>query len=509
MTTSISVPRRWWVLGALSTALLAFGLDVTILNVALPTLAVELPASTSQLQWFASAYTLVLAAGLLPAGLLGDKYGPKKLLIAALAIFGLASVACAYAMSPGFLIIARVALGIGGALMVPLSMSVVLALFPGADRSRAIAAWSAAMAVGIPLGPVVGGWLLNTFWWGSVFLINVPFAVIGMVTLVWLLPDLPGRPHQVIDLPGIVLSGAGLAALTYGLIEAGEQGWSDGRALLPMLGGGLLLVGFGAWLRHARHPLIDTTLFRSAGFTWGTVLATVSSFALMGAMFVLPQFFQAVDGADALGTGLRLLPVVGGLLAGVRIADLLRPRWGAKAAVACGFATMGTGLLMGTATDPGGGYGFVAVWVTVLGVGLGLSLPPAMDIAMGALADGHGGAGSGLLQAMRQIGGTFGVAILGTALGARYAAGVEVAGLPPAAAGAVRDSAASGVRTAEITGAPGLLESVRAAFTSGMSITLWICAGAAALGVVLTLAFLPWRPEDVVEAQSEHDYLTR
>ncbi|RBM23099.1 MFS transporter [Prauserella sp. PE36] len=498
-------PRRWWALGALVFAVLAFGLDVTVLNVALPTLAVDLQASTSELQWFANSYTLVLAAGLLPAGLLGDRFGPKRLLVVALVVFGVASVACAYAGTPELLIAARALLGVGGALLVPLSMSVLTVLFPGEERARAIGVWSAAIALGIPLGPVVGGWLLDNFWWGSVFLINVPFVVVGVVAVAFLVPRLPGRPDQGIDGVGIALSSAGLVSLTYGLTEAGERGWSSAVALVPLVAGVVLLVGFVLWLRRATHPLVDRELFRSAGFTWGAVLATLASFALMGAMFVLPQLFQAVNGADALGTGLRLLPIVGGLLVGVQVAERLRERLGAKVVVAAGFAIMAVGGVLGTATDAADGYGFIATWITVLGLGLGFALPPAMDIAMGSLDTERSGVGSGLLQAMRQVGGTLGVAILGTVLNAGYTSAVDVTGLPPTAADAVRDSAAAGVQVARE--APGLLGSVRDAFVSGMTATLWVSAAFAVAGVVLTLRFLPRRPEDVVRAESGHDYV--
>ncbi|PXY26366.1 MFS transporter [Prauserella flavalba] len=498
-------PRRWWALGALVFAVLAFGLDVTVLNVALPTLAVDLHATTSELQWFANSYTLVLAAGLLPAGLLGDRFGPKRLLVAGLVVFGVASVACAYAGTPELLIAARALLGVGGALLVPLSMSVLTVLFPGEERARAIGVWSAAIALGIPLGPVVGGWLLDNFWWGSVFLVNVPFVVVGVVAVAFLVPNLPGRPGQGIDVVGIALSSAGLVALTYGLTEAGERGWGAAVALVPLLGGGVLLVAFALWLRRAAHPLVDRALFRSRGFTWGAVLATLASFALMGAMFVLPQLFQAVNGAGALGTGLRLLPIVGGLLAGVQVAERLRNRFGAKVVVATGFAIMAVGGVLGTTTGATDGYGFIAAWITVLGLGLGFALPPAMDIAMGSLDTERSGVGSGLLQAMRQVGGTLGVAVLGTVLNAGYTSAVDVTGLPPAAADAVRDSAAAGVQAARDL--PGLLGSVHEAFVTGMTATLWVSVAFAVAGVALTLRFLPRRPEDVVRAESGHDYV--
>ncbi|GAA3801263.1 MULTISPECIES: MFS transporter [Amycolatopsis] len=497
--------KRWWALGALAVALLAFGLDVTVLSVALPTLAVDLEASTSELQWFSNAYTLVLAAGLLPAGLLGDKFGTKRFLLGGLAVFGLASVACAFAGSAGMLIAARAILGLGAAALVPLSMSVLNALFPGADRGRAIAVWAAAMAVGIPLGPVVGGWLLDNFWWGSVFLLNVPAVLAGLVLLAWLVPDLPGDRGRRFDLPGVVLSSASLVALTYGLVEAGDRGWGSATVLGPVLGGLALLAGFVVHQARAAHPLLDLGLFASPGFRWGAVLATLASFAMMGALFLLPQYFQAVHATDALGTGLRLLPVVGGLLVGVRVAEWLRPRLGARVLVSTGFVLMTGGLVAGTATGTGDGYGYAAVWVSLVGLGLGFALPPSMDIAMGALSPGRSGVGGGVLQAMRQVGGTLGVAILGTVLNAGYRGGVDVAGLPDDVAAAVRDSAAAGVQVAARV--PALLGSVRESFVAGMSATLWVCAGFALVGAVLAALFLPRQAQDVAGAESGHEFV--
>jgi DHA2 family multidrug resistance protein-like MFS transporter len=486
---------RWWVLAALALALLTFGLDATILNVALPVLATDLHASTGQLQWFANSYTLVLAAGLLPAGLLGDRFGPKRLLIGGLALFGLASVACAYAGSAAALITARAVLGIGAAFMVPLSNSVLTKLFPAGERARALAVLTMAMALGIPLGPVLGGWMLDTFWWGSVFLINAPLVVLGIIALAWLLPDIPGRPAQRIDGFGILLSSAGLVGLTYGLVEAGEKGWDSASVLLPTIGGAVLLIALVIWLRRSAHPLFDLVLFRSPGFTWGAVMATLGSFALMGAMFVLPQYFQAVNGSDSLQTGLRLLPIVGGLLAGAQVADRLRPALGAKILVAIGFLVMAGSLALGTQTSVADGYGFVAVWVTGIGVGIGFALPPSMDLAMGALDTTRTGVGSGLLQALRQVGGTLGVAILGTVLNEGYRAGVS---------GPAASSPAAGV---QIAGSSPLLDTVRTAFVSGMADMLWVCVGFAVLGGVLTLIFLPRRAEDVEQSESEHEYV--
>lgn len=498
-------PRRWWALGALAIALVTFGLDMTVMNVAMPTLAVDLDASTSELQWFSNAYTLVLAAALLPAGILGDKLGPKPWLLAGLSIFGVASVACAYAETATQLIAARALLGVGGALMVPLSASMLTRMFPAGERSRAIAVWSTAMSLGIPLGPVVGGWLLDNFWWGSVFLINVPLVLAGLAALAWLLPAVPGRPGKRLDLPGIALSSFGLVTLTYGLVEAGEGGWTSAPALGWMAVGVVGLLGFVWWQRRTPTPLLDLRLFRSKGFLWGTVIATISTLSLMGAMFVLPQYFSAVQGADALGTGLRLLPLIAGLLVGVQTVDRVRPALGAKVVVAAGFAVMAGGLVVGTLTDPGSGFGFGAIWLGIVGLGFGATMPPAMDIALGALDQAASGVGSAVTQAMRQVGGTFGVAVLGAVVNATYRANVDVSDVPADAGEAVRDSAEAGTRVADAVGSQALLDSVRQAFVDGMANMLWVCVAIAVVGAILTVVFLPVRAEDVERSEWEHD----
>ncbi|UYM04008.1 DHA2 family efflux MFS transporter permease subunit [Solicola gregarius] len=496
-----SYPRRWWALGALAIALLTFGLDLTVMNVAMPTLAVELDASTSQLQWFSNAYTLVLAAALLPAGLLGDKLGPRRWLLTGLALFGVASIACAYADSAAQLIAARALLGVGAALMVPLSASMLTRMFQGAERGRAIAIWATAMSLGIPLGPVVGGWLLDNFWWGSVFLINVPLVVVGLVALALWLPSIQGERGTRLDIPGIALSSAGLVALTYGLVEAGDDGWTSTGALVPVTAGLALLIAFAWWQRTTAHPLVDLALFRSPGFLWGSTLATLATFTMMGAMFVLPQYFSAVNGTDAMQTGLRLLPMIGGLLVGVQVADRLRPAFGAKVVVGSGFVLTTIALLIGSTTEVGTGVTFTLTWLAILGVGFGATMAPSMDIALGALDQRKSGVGSAVTQAMRQVAGTFGVAMLGAVLNATYRSNVDVGGLPVDAATATKDSAEAGVRVADATGSDALLDSIHHAFVDGMSAMLWVCAGVGVVGAVLAVSLLPKQADDIEQRE--------
>ncbi|WP_410630426.1 DHA2 family efflux MFS transporter permease subunit [Amycolatopsis sp. cmx-4-83] len=499
-------PRRWWALGALAVSLLTVGLDLTVLNVAVPTLAVDLGATTTQLQWFGNAYTLALAALLLPAGLLGDRFGPKKLLLGALVLFGLASLACAYAGSPGALIAARVVLGVGAAFLIPLSLSLLNTLFPPEERAKALTTWVLATFAGIPLGPLLGGWLLDHFAWGSVFLVNVPLTAVGVAAVVFLVPLTPGSGRGRVDLAGIALSAAGLVALTYGFVHAGEHGWADPVTYGLIALGVALVAVFCRTQTRVAAPLTDLALLREPRFVWGAVLATVASFALMGLMFVLPQLFQAVQGADALQTGLRLLPLIGGMLVSAKIAERLVAAVGVRVVVTGGFLVLAVGLAWGSATAPSDGYGGTAGWEVVIGLGTGCTLPPLMSMAMGALTEGRSGAGSALIQVLRQVGGTIGVAVLGTVLNGVYRDGVGVAGLPGPVADVARGSASAAIAVAGKLHLPGLAESARVAFTDGMAVTLWGCAGLGVAGALLAALFLPGRAAaEVQPRESGHD----
>jgi EmrB/QacA subfamily drug resistance transporter len=484
---------RWWALGALALSLLAVGLDLTVLNVALPTMAVSLRADTGQLQWIADAYTLVLAATLLPAGQLGDRYGRKKLLITALLVFGAASAACAYAPNTGSLIAARAVLGMAAAFLMPLSLSVLAVLFTPAERPRAVGVWATANSIGIPLGPIVGGWLLDHFWWGSVFLINVPLVIIAVIATVLLVPESRSGLRRRFDGLGVLLSAAGLLGVTFGLIEAGERGWGDGLALGMLAGGIVMSALFVRWQRRTTHPLADLELFASREFTWGTLLTTVANFTMFGLLFALPQYFQAVDGSDALITGLRLLPLIGGLLVGVRLADRIGRLTTPKVIIAVGYAAIAVGLGLGATTGAHSGYGFIATWLSIMGFGLGAAMPTAMAMAIGPLTAERSGAGSALQMAMRQVGGAVGVAVLGTVLASGYRSRLHLTGLPAPVADAARASVNAGVRAARAVGSPELLAGVRGAFTHGMDSTLWVSGGIAAAAVVLAIVFLPGR----------------
>jgi MFS transporter, DHA2 family, multidrug resistance protein len=504
--------RRWLALGALALSVLVVGLDLTVLNLALPTLATDLHASTSDLQWFIDAYSLVLAAALLPAGLLGDRYGRKKLLVAALILFGLASLACAYSQTSGQLMAARAVLGLGAAVILPLSIAVIPVLFAPQERQKAIAVVMAAVFLGYPLGPILGGWLLDTFWWGSVFLINVPVIAIALAAVTLLMPESRSEHRPRIDVPGVAISSLGLTSLVFGFIKAGQDGWGDVTALAAIAGGVAILAGFVLWERRVSRrpggqPLVELTLFRSPAFTWGTILSTLVSFALFGILFAMPLYFRDVRGLDSLGAGLRLLPMIGGMVVGMAAGTRLQsppkaaraadpaapagPRVGAKALVATGFALMAAALASGAFTSTRSGSGFGAAWFAAAGAGLGLAMPSAMNAALGALSAERSGAGSALITAFRQVGAALGAAILGTVLSSAYQSQLDLAGLPAAAASAVRSGVSGGVAVAHDLGSAALLSTVSAAFVHGLDVMLWCCAGIALAAALLALAFLP------------------
>src|SRR5262245_35053087 len=354
--------RKWWALVPAVLAVLTVGLDGTILSVALPTLGRSLHASTDQLQWFVAAYNLVFAAALVPGGMLGDRYGRKRMLVVSLLLFGVASVACALPPSAGAFIAARALLGLGGAIMLPMVLGLLPALFDDTERPRAIGAVTAAAMLGYPIGPLLGGWMLTRFDWSWVFMINVPVVALAVVAVVALLPESRSSARPRIDLIGIALSAGGLALITYGIINAGGAGWSSSAPLAEMLAGGLALGAFVLWERRVGSPLVDLRLFSSRAFTWGATLSSLVSFVLFGLLFALPLYFQVVRGADAQASGIRLLPLIAGMLVGSTVADRLAARTGAVAVAGLGLALLAAGFVFGATTTIATGDGQSLAW---------------------------------------------------------------------------------------------------------------------------------------------------
>ncbi len=507
---------RWWAMGATALTLFVVGLDMTVLNVALPDIAVDLHATTAQLQWFADAYLLVLAAVLLPAGMLGDRFGRKRLTLGALVVFGVGSLWCAYAGSPGSLIAARALLGLGAAVLLPLAMSAVVVLFEPAERPRAVLVLSLATMVGLPLGPIIGGALLQAFWWGSVFVINVPAIVVAFVAVAKLFPaDEPAGERQRIDVVGAVAAGIGLLGLTYGVIEAPTRGWDDPVVLLAVVGGVLVLVGFFVWERrlHGAVPVFDYAVWADLRFRYGAVCAAVASLAFFGLMFTLPQYYRAVLGADALGTGVRTLPMVIGMIVAMRLTTRLTARVPLRSLAAGGFVLTAVGLVWGATTSVDAPYLRSAGWTTVVGLGFGVALFAAQTSALLTLPRARAATGSALVQTLRQVGSVLGIATLGALLNHVYRTQVDTGGLPASVAGAVRESAQAGVVVAHQTGSAALGHSVASAFVSGMDAALWLSAAVAVVGALVALLRMPAGEPgqsdatDVAESESAHESL--
>jgi MFS transporter, DHA2 family, multidrug resistance protein len=490
-------PRRWWALGAVSLSVLAVTVDGTVLSVAQPTLARALHATESDLEWFSSGYLMLLAAAVLPAGLIGDRFGRKKLLVGCLAVFGAGSALCAEAPSPGVFLLARLLMGLAGSGVTVMAMSALTVLFGDAERPRAVGIYEAANFLGLPAGPILGGWMLSRLWWGWVFLLNVPVVVVGLIAAIVLIPESRAAQRPGLDPLGIASSATGLVALTYGLIRAGQDGWADPAALALMAAGLAGLAGFALWERRlgkgGGEPLVDPGLFRSASFTWGAVLGGVAGLAMIGVLFVMPQYFQAVQGANALGSGLRLLPLIGGLVIGALPASALARAAGAKLTVMLGFLLLAAGALGGAATGTASSTTFVASWMAVLGAGTGLTLTAATAAALSRLSAERSGTGSAVVQAFQKTAGPLGTAIIGSILVAGYQTRLDLRGVPPVAAGAARQSVYDGLAAASRLGSLSLARVARGAFAGGMDTALLTSAAIAAAGALLALTFLPRR----------------
>jgi EmrB/QacA subfamily drug resistance transporter len=490
-TATAPDPRRWWALGALMTSMLVLGFDLTILNVALPTMAAEIHAGTGAMQWIVDSYTVVFAAAMLPAGLIGDRFGRRRMLVAGLVVFLAGSLLGTLAHSPGPVVAARTVMGLGGAFVMPLALSVIPSMFGPGERSKAVAVTSGAMAFGMPLGPLVGGALLAHFWWGSVFLVNIPLVALSILACVTLLPETRDPQAPRVGAVSTLCAAAGLGLLVFGIIEAPSRGWGDPLVLGAIAAGAALLAVLVLRERGVERPMLDLALLRQRGFLWNTLAATLVSFILTGLLFVLPSYLQTVLGHDAFGTGLRLLPMMGGLMAAARAGGPLARRYGPRPVISAGLAILAAAAFLGATTGAGDGYGPTAVWLAIAGAGFGLAIVPAMDNALGALPRDRAGSGSGLLQTLRQTGSAIGVAILGSVLAAAYRGRLTTHGLPDGAGHAARDSVVGAHAVAASLGDRALAASADAAYVHGMDLTLVVCGVAALAAAALVAAFLP------------------
>ncbi|MGZ4708202.1 MAG: DHA2 family efflux MFS transporter permease subunit [Acidimicrobiales bacterium] len=508
MTTEDTLhERRWWALAVLCLSLMVIGLDNTILNVALPSLIKDLGASTSQLQWIIDGYVLVFAGLLLTSGSLGDRFGRRGALTIGLSIFGIGSLVCSMASSATALIFTRAFMGIGAALIMPATLSLLINVFTEPkERGRAIGIWAAVVGAGSALGPLVGGFLLQHFWWGSVFLINVPVVIFAIVLGRFLLPTSKDPSAPRLDPVGAVLSVIGLVALLWGIIEAPSKGWTDPSVAGGFIVGFIVLSLFITWELHTDHPMLDIRFFKNPRFTVANAAMTLIFFAMFGSMFLVTQYLQNVLGYSALQAGIRMLPMAGLMVIVGPRAPRLVERIGTKLVVTLGLVLSTVGLLGLAMISSSSGYPQVLVAMTIMSIGIGLTMGPATESIMGSLPKEKAGIGWAMNDTTREVGGALGGAIIGSVLAASYRPAMDAAtanmDLPPQVAAAARDSVGGAVDAATSMGGQAgqaLADAAHTAFLHAFSGSLFLAAGVVALAAILAFVYLPAHAGDARE----------
>jgi len=490
---------RWLVLAVLCFTLLMVNLDNTVLNVALPTLVRDLHASTTELQWIVDAYILVFAGLLLVAGSLADRVGRKKVFCFGLLAFAAGSAWAAFSGSTGMLIAARASMGIGGAAMMPATLSLVTSIFTETgDRQRAIGLWAATSGLGIALGPIIGGLLLAHFWWGSVFLINVPIALLGFGLALWLIPDSRNPVARRPDLPGAALSIAGLGLVLWSLIEAPVRGWGSVRVLAALSCGLAVLAVFILWERTTTHPMLSLSFFSRRAFSGAVGSVALTMFGLFGTLFLLTQFLQFSLGYSALGAGMRVLPAAGAIAIVAPLASRALPWTTVRYTIAAGLLAIAGGLWQISGATTSSNYTTILPGVILLGVGAGLAIPAATESVMGSLPSGDTGVGAAANGAFLQTGGALGVAVIGSLLNTRYTGNITAAlapyHVPASVLGTIRGSLGGALQVAAVAGGQlgaELTSAAKSAFVSGMDLGLLTGAFVALGGCVVALIVLP------------------
>lgn len=498
--------RRWWVLATMTVCLLVVIMGNTILNVALPTLQRELGATQAELQWAVDAYILVFAGLLFSWGVIGDRIGRRRVLVIGLSIFAVASVFAALSDSPAELIAWRAVMGIGGAAVQPTTLAVITNVFPGPERGRAIGVWAGTAGIAVAGGPLAGGAVLEHFWWGAVFLVGVPVAVLGIVGVLAIVPESKDPHPGRLDVPGVLLSIVALAGLVYGIIRGGEgAGWTTPGVLVPLVGGLLLLALFVQLQRRSAHPALDVSLFRNPAFSAAAGALGLNFFALLGATFYVVFYLQGVLGYSPLQAGATLIPVALGMALMAPRSSVLAERYGAKAVCAGGFTMITLSFLGFQLLDAASPAWLLLTILSVQGVGMGAVMAPATESIMSVVPREKAGAGAAVNNSVRQVGGALGVAILGSLLAGAYTANLgDATDVLPAD---VREEAGESIVSTLATiaqvrdagdpeaaaAAAGLVEPAREAFVDAMHLTAVGTAAAGAVAVVVVLVWLPGR----------------
>ncbi|MEU8124468.1 MFS transporter [Spirillospora sp. NPDC049024] len=453
-------PRRWQILGVLCLSLFVVVVDNTVLNVAIPSLLRDLDATTSDVQWVIDAYSLVFAGLLITAGGLGDRHGRRRAMLIGFALFGTGSLLAAFAEGPAQLVAMRALMGVGGAFLMPGTLSIMAQVFGPDERAKAFAIWGATSMAGLAAGPTLGGVLLEHFWWGSVFLVNVPVAAAAVAGLLAVVPESRG-PRRRADVPGAVLSTVGMSALVWAVISGPAHGWTGARVLGGLAVGTAALALFAAWQHRNPEPMLDLRLLRDRAFSGAAAMIALFGFALAGTLFALTQLLQFVHGYGPLKAGLALLPVAVSAAAGNGLGASLESRFGARPALVAGFSVLAAGFLALGLTGPDDGYAALATGLVVIGFGAGLGAPPAYSTLMAAVPVEEAGVGSAVNDAGQELGSALGVAVLGSVVSAAYARG-----LPDSAPAAARRSLGEALGV----GDPGLADAAKDAFAHAVSV---------------------------------------
>jgi EmrB/QacA subfamily drug resistance transporter len=505
------------ILTALLLAVFLVNLDTTLVNVALPALVRELHATTAQLQWVVDSFNVVFAALLLTFGSLSDRYGRKGMLLAGLTVFGAASLAGGFMSSPGQLIAARAVMGLGAAMAFPATLSLISNVFTERrERARAIGLWGAIGGVAIAMGPIVGGWLLGHYSWASIFIAMAPVAGGAVIVAALVVPASKDPDAAAPDVAGLILSSATMALLIYTIIEAPRYGWTAPRTLAGFAGAVALLAAFIVRERRAEHPMLDVRLFRNARFSAASGAVTVSFFTLFGFIFVMTQYFQFVRGYSPLSAGVHLLPVALSVGAGSVVGTRLAVRWGTKLIVTTGLVA--TAVFYGwvaASTSATLSYGIIAVQMVLYGLGMGLTSAPATESIMGAISRRKAGVGSAVNDSTRLIGGTLGVAVIGSIFASAYVSRLDdttPTGVPGPAASTAHESVGAAYAVAErIAGlghpalAQALHDAATDAFLRGLTIGSLVAGAAAAVGAILAAVYLPAQPPQTAEPAAGPD----
>ena len=495
---------RWWTLAVVSVTVVLSTIDETILNVAIPSLQRDLGASASSLQWILNSYMLVFGGLLLTMGGVGDRFGRARMLRYGLAVFGLSSLGAALAQSPAQLIGARAIMGMGGAMMMPATLAVIVNVFKEKEMPKAIAIWAMMAGVGVALGPTLGGALLKYFYWGSVFLVNVPIAAIAIAASLFLVPDSRDPESRPLDIPGALLSMGAVSALIIAIIEG--PGWGATSPQLAITAGTAVILGLGFVLRErqATYPLLDFALFRLPRFSTGAAAVSLAFFSLVDFIFGFTQYLQFVQGYTPLAAGIRFLPAAVGFMFGAIASEELMRRFGTTRVVAAGLVIMTATMPLVLLWEVNTSYLVIGPVVAMVALGVGLVFAPAAEAVMGAVDAAKAGVGSAMNDVTQMLASALSIAVVGSVMYAIYAArlGDAVASLPAEVGEVVRDSIGAAVQVAASLpqeDALALSVAAKSAFTDALGLALLFGTGFSLVGALIVARFMPARGTNVSE----------